>query len=265
MVGSKQRVALKGRPPLTMTCVRDTGTDRARCLALLGALSPDPESLTLLVVEGEPRSKARPRFSGKGHAYTPTKQREAEAALSWRFRAAIRDPLDGNLAVVCLFFRRTHGRVDVDNMLKQVLDAANGICWKDDMQVTAILGIVELDRENPRTVLAIAPHTSTLDRSSLPPATCKRCGAGFQPESSRKRRSFCSTTCASRSVGHDLSEPIACGRCGTSFKRKNFKQQFCSQACRLAALHQSLRRPHVVVTVAPYRPLTGASAPDTGT
>lgn len=217
-------------------------TDHARCLALLGALTPDPESLKLLVVEGEPRSKARPRFSGNGHAYTPTKQREAELSLAWRFRAAIAEPMDGNLAVVCLFFRRTHGRVDVDNMLKHVLDAANGICWKDDMQVTAILGVVELDRDNPRTVLAIAPHSSTMDRASLPASTCRRCGAAFQPTRGRERRGFCSPTCAARARGHDLTALVACGRCGVQFKRKNYKQQFCTTACRLAALHQSLRK-----------------------
>jgi Holliday junction resolvase RusA-like endonuclease len=200
---------------------------------MLSVLCPNAKKFDALRVDGEPRSKARPRFSGKGHVYVDEKQRAAEKTLAWEFKRAFKEPLPGNLAVVCLFYRSSNHRIDTDNLLKQVMDAANGIVWKDDYQVTAILGLTECDPQLPRTYVAIAPHESTMDRSPVQSKTCARCGETYTPQSKRAEstRRYCSTACASRSRGEDLRAEVACFLCKVPFRRTTARQRFCSAEC----------------------------------
>lgn len=214
--------------------------DTTRCLRLLGGITSDPALVRLLVVDGEPRSKARPRFGGNGRVYSSHKQVEAEAALGWHLRRAFREPLAGNLALACIFYRSTHGRVDVDNMLKLVMDAANTICWRDDYQVTAILGVVELDRARPRTVIAVAPHASSLSRADVEPQACATCAKVYTPRNGSRPGRFCSRRCASLSRGQDLRAAVTCVVCSTPFVRENASQVYCGDACRLTGLHARL-------------------------
>lgn len=112
---------------------------------------------------GAPQGKGRPRFrvvrtkSGAtfGNAYTPAKTRSYEALLQAAAVKAMgrRAPIDGPLIVVVRAFmpippswpkRRRNdafagvifptGKPDVDNMMK-VVDALNGVVWKDDSQI----------------------------------------------------------------------------------------------------------------------------------
>jgi Holliday junction resolvase RusA-like endonuclease len=64
--------------------------------------------------------------------------------------------MEGRLVVVFLFYRRTGRRHDFDNLLKQVLDIGNGICWLDDSQIDDAVQRRRIDRERPRTVIAAA-------------------------------------------------------------------------------------------------------------
>jgi Holliday junction resolvase RusA-like endonuclease len=211
--------------------------DHARCIRLLGALCPDQDEYRVLTIAGEPRSKARPRFGGNGRVYTPRKQVEAEALLGWHFRRAFREPLSGNLAVVCLFFRSTHGRVDVDNMLKHVMDAANTIVWHDDYQVTGMVGAVDLDRERPRTVIGIARHVSTMTRDGIPERTCAHCGKAFAVQAHTSKQATCSRSCAVLLRGGVRRAPRECAQCRVVFQPTGKGQEFCGNECRLAALH----------------------------
>lgn len=116
---------------------------------------------------GAPVAKERPRIGARGRAYTPSKTRTAEEWLSWHFRARMRnrEPLAGNLAIVCVFYRPNRQRIDGDNMLKLVCDAGNlARVWGDDSQLTTKLVRIELDKERPRTEIAIGPLASTLTR-----------------------------------------------------------------------------------------------------
>ena len=57
-------------------------------------------------------------------------------------------------------------RTDSDNLEKLVMDAATKArVWHDDCQVTAKVVAVELDPVHPRTVVALCPATSSLDRT----------------------------------------------------------------------------------------------------
>src|SRR5262245_49615675 len=113
------------------------------------------EPLLEIVLDGAPKGKGRPRFTRKGHAFTPAATRSYEAAL--RYAAQVEQgeapPLDGPLTVEIEARmpvpkswpkkRRADalaGRTaptstpDLDNLMKTV-DALNGIVWNDDAQV----------------------------------------------------------------------------------------------------------------------------------
>ncbi len=97
-------------------------------------------------IPGEPQAKQRPRhtmarLSDSGtliqpHVYTPKATRDAEDALRWVFLAARvnKRPTPGPVAVLA-FFRTRRSQADVDNLLKECLDAMNGTVFVDDEQV----------------------------------------------------------------------------------------------------------------------------------
>jgi Holliday junction resolvase RusA-like endonuclease len=105
-------------------------------------------------IPGEIRGKGRPRF-GKGFAFTPAATRNAEAWVrSCAAQAWTAAPLDGALSVsleIGVLVPRSWpkkrradalagalfptGRPDLDNQMKLVGDACNGILWRDDAQI----------------------------------------------------------------------------------------------------------------------------------
>lgn len=140
--------------------------DKERARLLVGALAPGVTEYTALVMRGDPASKARPRF-GNGRTYKTAADTAAETTTGWSLRRSFRRPWSGNLALACVFFRPDRQRIDVDNMVKHVADAGNGIAWLDDAQITAVYGVAELDAAHPRTLVVVARHVSSLDRSDL--------------------------------------------------------------------------------------------------
>jgi Holliday junction resolvase RusA-like endonuclease len=108
---------------------------------------------------GEPVGKARPRFSA-GRVYTPTKTADYERRLS---TAAWQQMVVSNLTVtdkpvsvqivmeapipkswskldkkIAALGGRAPSKPDVDNVLKIILDACNGIVYRDDAQVVHV-------------------------------------------------------------------------------------------------------------------------------
>jgi Holliday junction resolvase RusA-like endonuclease len=88
-------------------------------------------------IPGPPVPKARARVVNGG-SFTPQKTRDYEAhvatiALATRSREASWG-LFGLYGVTIDVYRRG-GRGDADNYAKAVLDACNGVLWKDDGQV----------------------------------------------------------------------------------------------------------------------------------
>ncbi|MFC9995677.1 RusA family crossover junction endodeoxyribonuclease [Nocardia sp. NPDC127526] len=132
-------------------------------IELVTAAAAFDDPLYVITIPGEPVPKKRPRFSGR-RAYTTREDHDAEARTGWHLAQVIPEPLRGNLAVACVYYRSTRRVVDKDNLAKHVMDAGNGIAWHDDSQCTAEFGVIELDRANPRTVIIIARHQSSLVR-----------------------------------------------------------------------------------------------------
>ncbi len=180
-----------------------------------------------------PASTARPRFGKGGRTYTPAESRKAEARTAAWLRRMFEEPLTGNVALACLFFRPNRQRIDVDNMLKHVCDAANGILWHDDSQVSAITGVVELDVDRPRTLLAVSPHLSTMTRGTDATYPCAQCGRPIAMDGRGNKRKTCSKDCAARLRGFEpLDVPIPCAECGKPFRRTTRAQRLCSPECR---------------------------------
>lgn len=172
---------------------RDLTDDRFRIGEVLMGLGATDERIHLHVLDGDPMSKARARFSRRGGAYTPASVREAEGR--WVRQLSSIPRFTGNVALAAMFIRSNRQRIDVDNMLKLVADACTAAAvWDDDSQVTAMAGFVELDAAHPRTVLGLAPHVSSLQRGTDHWPRCATCGKQFNP-AGRTRPKFCSQAC----------------------------------------------------------------------
>ena len=154
------------------TWARDAAMVRDRLLRITEAPA---NSIRVMSHEGVPVPWSR-AGSFKGRRFTPAKLVKAERDLAYCLRGAVPDrPLLSNVAIVAIFFLKDRRRTDADNLMKTVLDAGNqaGI-WHDDCQVTASAVFVEIDRQHPRTVVALCPTSSSLDRTVQ---TKKRTGA----------------------------------------------------------------------------------------
>ena len=205
--------------------------DMQRALDMLGAAG-DTHRFQCLVFDGPPKSKTRPRV-GKRGVYTPSQPNEEK--LAWFLRSAHQGgPEKGNVAIACVFYRPNRQRIDADNMMKLVMDAATGILWDDDDQVTFQCAAVELDRDHPRTVIAYGPHESTLRRGvDAKTRRCPQCGADFTVDMVDRRATFCSSACKGESLKQDKHHPgqgrgrkgqppKPCGDCGAPLSKRSY-------------------------------------------
>ena len=112
------------------------------------------------VIPGEPVSKQRAQVTRNGHAYTPAKTKAAEDKIrkTWtqcNYPVRVLKATD-SFAAETLFFCGDRRRKDVDNLLKLVMDALNGLVWKDDSQVAeALTKRIYVTKAEARTVVII--------------------------------------------------------------------------------------------------------------
>lgn len=128
-------------------------------------------------VPGEPRGKARPRVvrtrAGRSMSYTPDRTVAYEELVRQRFRQQWpKEELPfPDKQPVCVFIKAHFGipkntskrtrngmedgsvrptkKPDVDNIVKIVLDALNGLAWHDDAQVTFLAVSKEYTGKEP--------------------------------------------------------------------------------------------------------------------
>ena len=108
-----------------------------------------------LTIPGNPIPKARPRVVN-GVAYTPERTKEWEALA--RDQAAVQwsgDPLRGPLALTLHFYRRTRHIVDLDNLVKSVTDALQGVCYLNDWQIVRLVATKSINRDDPGVEIEI--------------------------------------------------------------------------------------------------------------
>jgi len=102
---------------------------------------PGSEPAIVFHVPGPVIPKGRPRTvtrDGKSHTYTPKRTKDYEGvvklyALQARGR---RKPFSGNVSLDIEI--RGKGRGDLDNQVKSLLDALNGVLYNDDKQVVEL-------------------------------------------------------------------------------------------------------------------------------
>lgn len=120
-------------------------------------------------VSGPPVPKARPRFTRSGHTYTPAGTLEQERRIRAAYLTAGCGSMEGPLAVRIRavmpypknYPKKRRGpdvwhykRPDADNIAKTVLDALNGVAYKDDGQVARLV-VEKLYGSEPRTEIEI--------------------------------------------------------------------------------------------------------------
>lgn len=211
--------------------------DWASELYRLFARGGDDERMFYLVIEGDPWSKSRPRFTRRGGAYQSRDDEAAERALGRKLKAGGAQPFPGNVMLACRFYRANYQRIDADNLLKHVCDSANRILWEDDSQVTLVLGEILYDPARPRTVIVAGNHMSTLLRGVDAQRACEHCGQLYQPTPGRKRdeQRFCSRQCNYAGRSTTLADR-ACAQCGEIFHPITKTRTLCSAACRVESL-----------------------------
>lgn len=112
-----------------------------------------------LTIPGEPTGKARARVTRAGFAYTPAKTKNAEAYIKllatqeMRGRARFEGPVAVTMrtvmepaaswskkrqALALTGGERPTKKPDIDNVLKLIKDALNGIVYRDDSQVVQV-------------------------------------------------------------------------------------------------------------------------------
>lgn len=203
----------------------------------------------------EPKSQKRARVGRDGKFYHPKESRAYQDEVRRWIGSQIGDvgPDGGSrFGVRCAFYRPNRQRMDVDNMLKAICDAATGSVWDDDSQVVEIFGRLYLASSESYLLLAIYRI-----EDESPQLKCKMCGVGFvrppsvahqfcshdcfrksklvqlqceeclcsftlRPSDIKGARRFCSNTCANRNYGRiksSLTPPPTCTRCGVLISR----------------------------------------------
>lgn len=140
-----------------------------------------PSSIHILV-RGEPVAFARAGRLGK-LSFTPTKQKEAMRLIGYTAMVEMGSmkPLEGVLEATMVFSypwpkavskkRREAGgywkesRPDLDNLVKLVCDALNGIVWIDDAQIVNLTAIKRYD-DIPSMSVLVGPATGGVDVKS---------------------------------------------------------------------------------------------------
>lgn len=132
----------------------------------------------LITVDGTPCGKGRPRFvRATGRAYTPPKTANYETILGWAAREAMNGapPLDMPLWLELEAYMPVPGswskkrsaqalegliwpatRPDLDNLLKILMDALNGVVWRDDSQIVEV-AMQKWYSDRPRLEVIIEP------------------------------------------------------------------------------------------------------------
>ena len=129
-----------------------------------------------VTIPGEPVGKGRPRFIKSGTPYTPLKTRAYENKVAFLYKLAAKGRKFQRHAPVSVEIRAYYGipqsdskrqrerklngaimpckKPDIDNVVKAVLDAINGIAYEDDAQVVMI-SASKAYSERPRVEMSV--------------------------------------------------------------------------------------------------------------
>lgn len=193
-----------------------------------------------VVYVGTPLAKSRPRFGRGGRVYTPQTTKVYEANIKALLLHAVglgNVDAESCFALRCRFYRHDRQRIDCDNLMKAISDAANKAVWKDDSQVVEIMGRLTLADSKPRVEVLIY---RILDPSPLP--KCPTCGKAVVVSPSRPRV-YCSTKC----FNAPKKMLVSCAACDVEFLLRKCEVErrransggsvYCSRSCAKKAFH----------------------------
>jgi Holliday junction resolvase RusA-like endonuclease len=99
----------------------------------------------LFKIEIDVMPKQRPRFGRNGAIYTPQKTKDCMSALGILYKTCMRkndyEMIPPKVPIKLSFkihTTRSRGKSDIDNYLKTIMDAGNGIIWHDDCWIEKI-------------------------------------------------------------------------------------------------------------------------------
>lgn len=109
-------------------------------------------------VKGKVIPKGRPRFTKRGHTYTPAKTRAYEKLVKQTALMNIKEPFKEAVTVAIQIFKTPPKswskkkkaqalsgvllpvvKPDIDNYAKGILDALNGVVYEDDNQIIKLI------------------------------------------------------------------------------------------------------------------------------
>lgn len=124
-------------------------------------------------VPGPPRGKGRPRFTRTGHSYTPKETVAYERQIRDACKASCAKRIEGPVRIFIKAYMsipasaskrmredmrlniiRPTKKPDIDNVIKAVLDALNGIAYADDKNVVYV-GAAKWYAEEPSLEITI--------------------------------------------------------------------------------------------------------------
>lgn len=115
-------------------------------------------------VEGQPVAKQsykrKEGITKTGRAYKvnyqPDRVTNWASDVGWKAKELIRTPLVGHVAVRIVFYMKTKGRVDLDNLSKNILDGLKNIAFGDDSEVIELHLKKVVDKKNPGAWIIIS-------------------------------------------------------------------------------------------------------------
>ena len=97
-----------------------------------------------LVVVGEPVPSARAGRNGH-RSFLPARNAEYRSRIQAAWMMSGRPSIgDRRFALSASFYRSSPRAVDLDNLVKALLDALNGLAWVDDARLVCLSGVHKL-------------------------------------------------------------------------------------------------------------------------
>jgi crossover junction endodeoxyribonuclease RusA len=106
-------------------------------------------------VPGNPVPWERSRSRGGQH-FTAPRSKAFKTLVQAYAREARVPRAVGPVMLSVTFYRKTRQRCDLDNLVKAIQDALNGIAYGDDAQIVSLVAVKAVSPDDPRTEVEIA-------------------------------------------------------------------------------------------------------------